>query len=63
MVTYMYTIHKKWEAISYRPKFSCFDDIQLFQNKLFAFTKNDHMWRACVTIIFANKIFTVRQFS
>ena len=42
MVTYMYTVHKKWEAILYRPKFS--DDIQLFQNKLFAFTKKDHMW-------------------
>ena len=55
----MYTIHKKWEAIPYRPKFSSFDDIQLFQNKLFTFTKKlSHV--ACLTIF--SQIFAAISF-
>ena len=38
-------------------KFSLFHDIQLFRDNIFTFTKNDHMWQARVTIIFANTIF------
>ena len=49
--------------IPYSPNFSRFDGVQLFSNKIFMFTKNDLTWRACMTIIFANKIFVVRQFS
>ena len=37
--------------------FLCFDDIQLFSDKLFVLTTNAHMWRVGVTIIFPNKIF------
>ena len=41
-------------------KISCFEDIQLFHDNFFVFTKNAHM--VGVTIIFVNNIFAVCQF-
>ena len=46
-------VHYISAKIPYSPKFSWvkfsrFDDIQLFRDKVLAFIKNDHMWQAHV---------------